>query len=159
MPYPFMYSALEWQREQVSATFKGFTLDRVSLAGRRSCTPWQSTHTATLASPLAKSCPCTLVLYCENWSVRKEGLYLRMKAPSEWQRPQKSGTFLRSILPRNPAALLMASMSALVGSPPWQLEQVRPFWKWISLVNCCSVTWRGGSRAPWQSKHVFCACA
>src|SRR6516162_2744701 len=32
-----------------------------------------------------------------------------------------SGICLRSILPRNPAALLMASKSALVESPPWQL--------------------------------------
>ena len=52
-----MYAASAWQREQVWATLSGWTLERVSLAGRRSCTPWQSVHTATFVSPFANSFP------------------------------------------------------------------------------------------------------
>src|SRR5580765_5436680 len=104
-------------------------------------------QTATFLSPLAKSLPCTLVLYWPSWSVRSEGLYLRMSAASEWQLPQSAGIWPRSILPRNPADLLIASGSALVGSPPWQLAQVSPFWEWMSLANVSAVTCSGGSNA------------
>ena len=73
-----MYLPSAWQREQVSATFSGYTFERVSFTARMPCTPWQSMQTATLVSPPASRLPCTLVLYCANWSVRSEGLYCRM---------------------------------------------------------------------------------
>src|SRR5579864_1120772 len=113
-----MYCASAWHREQVVAMFSGCTLERVSLAGRRSCTPWQSVQTATLLSPAANRLPCTLVWYWPSWSVRREGLYWRMKPGSEWQEPHSLGTAACSILPLNPAALLIALSSVLVGSPP-----------------------------------------
>src|SRR5579872_5820100 len=156
-----MYCASAWQCEQVAAMLRGCTLERVSLAGRRSCTPWQSVHTATLLSPAARRLPCTLVWYWLSWSVRREGLYWRMNPGLEWQEPHSLGTAARSILPLNPAALLMALSSLLLGSPPWQLAQVNPFCAWMSWANCSWVTCSSPSSAEWQSTQLLgcCACA
>src|ERR1019366_2013651 len=132
MPYGFMYSASAWQCEHVVAILVGCTLDRGSEGARKSCTPWQSVHTATLASPFAHFMPWTLVLYCWNWSTRSPGLYFFIRSASEWQEAQSSGICLRSILPFHPAVRLIAlSGSSLLASPPWHAAQVSPFWAWM----------------------------
>src|SRR5712692_4178043 len=82
-----------------------------------------------------------------------------MKAPSEWQRPHRAGIWLRSTFPLNPAFLLMASRSAFVGSPPWQLAQVSPFCEWMSWANFSAVTWNRPLNAEWHSRQVLWVCA
>src|ERR1041385_2138674 len=111
-----MCSALAWQAAQVSPTFMGFTFERESLPGKMPRTPGQSVQTATLSSPFARSLPWTLVRYCENWSVRSEGLYLRMVAASEWQLAHIFGMSARFGLPLKPFAGDIAS-SVECGAP------------------------------------------
>src|SRR5262245_45485327 len=40
--YSFMWAGSAWQRAQVLATFRGWTVERESRGDRRSCTLWQS---------------------------------------------------------------------------------------------------------------------
>src|SRR3954468_15131290 len=149
-----MCAASAWQAPQVVATFIGFTLERESAAGSMPCTPWQSVQTATLSSPFASCLPCTLVRYCEYWSVRSDGLYFRMTAASPWQLAHSLGISLRFGLPRKPAALLIA-LSGEVGSPPWHASQPRPLAPWISCICCSPVTCSGPSKTEWQSMQVL----
>src|SRR5271157_2503542 len=82
-----------------------------------------------------------------------------MYAGSEWQLPHNCGICLRSILPFHPALRLMAlSASSLVGSPPWQLAQVKPLGACMSWLNFSWLTPRGSGNAEWQSKHEFVVC-
>ena len=62
--------------------------------------------------------------------------------------PHNCGICLRSILPFHPAFRLMAlSGSSLVGSPPWQLAQVRPFCACMSWLNFSWLTPSGSGKA------------
>ena len=67
--------------------------------------------------------------------------WIRMAVPHSW------GICLRSILPFQPALRLMAlSGSSLVGSPPWQLAQVKPFCACMSWLNFSWLTPSGSGR-------------
>src|ERR1035441_3796063 len=90
-----MWAASAWHCAQVLGRFSGYTGDKGSRVVRISWTPWQSMQVATLASPLARCWPWTLVAYSAFWSTRSEGLYFRMKLGSLWHRAQSFGTAVR----------------------------------------------------------------
>src|SRR5271157_2105080 len=71
-----------------------------------------------------------------------------VRAQAGVELPHNCGICLRSILPFQPAFRLMAlSGSSLVGSPPWQLVQVKPFCACMSWLNFSWVTPRGSGKA------------
>ena len=49
-----------WHLPQVCGTLNLLISDFASLAGRMSCAPWQSVHTAALCQPFSTARPCTL---------------------------------------------------------------------------------------------------
>src|SRR5579883_1101128 len=72
-----------------------------------------------------------------------------------WQLAQSWGIAVRFGLPMNPFAFDMAMEgSSLVGSPPWQFAQPKPFWRWMSFLMSNAGFWRSPSIEPWQSRHV-----